>query len=129
MLTIEKLEGVMSSGQNLQGGQEARFSVKNFAEGGSLPRRCYFCPDFDCILELKAGSVTQNFSTNHKWDKLPCQFSTPSPVETGPGMCVRLCTFIASVARAVVRWISIPARCPSPAAVAASPAVYKGDGH
>ena len=58
MITTEKVEGVMSSGQNLQGGQECRFSVKNFAEGDSLPRRCYFCLEYDCILELKAGSVT-----------------------------------------------------------------------
>ena len=58
MITTEKVEGVMSSGQNLQGGQECRFSVKNFADGGSLPRRCYFALEYDTILELKAGSVT-----------------------------------------------------------------------
>ena len=58
MITTEKVEGVMSSGANLQGGQECRFSVKNFAEEESKPRRCYFALEYDCILELKAGSVT-----------------------------------------------------------------------
>ena len=58
MITTEKVEGVMSSGQNLQGGQECCFSVKNFAQGASVSRRCYFCLEYDCILELKAGSVT-----------------------------------------------------------------------
>ena len=58
MLTTEKVEGVMSSGQNLQGGQECRFTVKNFAEGASLPRICYFCIEYDTIIEMKAGSCT-----------------------------------------------------------------------
>ena len=58
MISTEKVDGVMSSGQNLQGGQECRFSVKNFAEGASKPQRCWFCLEYDCILELKAGSVT-----------------------------------------------------------------------
>ena len=58
MLTTEKVDGVVPSGQNLQGGQECRFSVKDFATASSKPRLCYFALEYDCILELKAGSVT-----------------------------------------------------------------------
>ena len=49
MLTTEKVDGVVSSGQNLQGGQECRFSVKNCATASSKTRRCYFALEYDCI--------------------------------------------------------------------------------
>ncbi len=58
MISTEQVDGEMSSGQNLQGGQEWRFSVMNFANGLSKPQRCFVCLEYDCILELKAGSVT-----------------------------------------------------------------------
>ena len=58
MLSTEKVSGVMSSGQNLQGGQECRFSVRNFSQGGQVANRLYIALEYDTIVELKAGSCT-----------------------------------------------------------------------
>ena len=62
MLGVEKVTGQMSSGQNLQGGQECRFSIRNFGDpdeiGEEVAVRCYVALEYDMILELKAGSCT-----------------------------------------------------------------------
>ena len=62
MLGVEKVTGQMSSGQNLQGGQECRFSIRNFGDpdetGEEVAVRCYTALEYDCIVELKAGSCT-----------------------------------------------------------------------
>ena len=59
MISTEKVPGITSSGVSLQGGQEARFTVKNFSDGvGGVARRCYVALEADAIVELKAGSCT-----------------------------------------------------------------------
>ena len=62
MMGVEKVTGQMSSGQNLQGGQECRFSIRNFGDpdetGEEVAVRCYVALEFDAIVELKAGSCT-----------------------------------------------------------------------
>ena len=58
MLSTEKVPGVTSSGVSMQGGQEARFTVKNFTNGVAVARRCYIALEADAIIELKAGSCT-----------------------------------------------------------------------
>ena len=91
---IENVDGVASSKQNLQGGQECRFIVKNFAEEGgeSKARRCYFAFEYCCILELKAGSVTLLNWAACKWGK-PFRYKKPCHVRAGLDMCVTSCTF------------------------------------
>ena len=57
-LDLEKVPRVMATGHNIEAGQEIRISVNNFAEGNSVPKRCYIVLQYDVFFEIRAGSVT-----------------------------------------------------------------------
>ena len=57
-LDLEKVPGLLTTGHNVAAGQEIRVHVKNFADSGNKPERCYIALHFDTFFEIRAGSVT-----------------------------------------------------------------------
>ena len=57
-LDLEKVSGVITTGENISTGQDIRFNVRNFADSGNVPKYCFFALHYDVFYEIRAGSVT-----------------------------------------------------------------------
>ena len=57
-LDLEKVPGLLTTGHNIGAGQEIRVNIKNFADSGNKPERCYIALHYDVFYEIRAGSVT-----------------------------------------------------------------------
>ena len=57
-LDLEKVPGLLTTGHNIGAGQEIRVNIKNFADSGNKPERCYIALHYDVFNEIRAGSVT-----------------------------------------------------------------------
>lgn len=56
---VEKCPHVMSSGENVQGGQEIGLHFKNFrgADGTQVPKRCWVALHHEAIIEIRSSGV------------------------------------------------------------------------